>query len=143
MTAWTRCLLLIGVAALGPLAGCNILPPPEGPSLLAQRPDRSFGPSSQRLDENGYPLLGAFPGQAAPQLDSAAVASDRDGLLSAARQQNNQVRSASAEYQSSVAAARKIRAQHEKDVNAITSIEVQRNAARKSNEDVLRQIEGR
>lgn len=138
-----RYILLAGAAtAMAPLAACNIVPP-EGPSLLAQRPNRDFGPSAQRLDENGYPLLGAFPNQAAPQLDSAVVAQDRRNLLSAGRSQNAEVRSAAAEYNQSVAEARKIRSQHEADVTEITSVEIRKDAARKSNEDVLRQIEGR
>ncbi|GGD90846.1 hypothetical protein GCM10011390_06930 [Aureimonas endophytica] len=135
--------MLAGMLGLtAPLAACNIIPP-EGPSLLAQRPDRNFGPSAQRLDKDGYPLLGAFPNQAAPQLDSAAVASDRQSLLASGRAQNAEVRSAAAEYQQSVAQAKKIRAQHEANVTELTSIEVQQNAARKTNDDVLRQIEGR
>lgn len=143
MAAWSRYFLRAGaVAVLASLAACNIIPP-EGPSLLAQRPNPNFGPSSQRLDENGYPLFGAYPGQAAPQLDNAAVAQDRASLLADGTAQNNQVRSASAEYNRSLAEARRIRAQHEADVTELTSIEIQKNAARKTNEDVLRQIEGR
>ncbi|WP_161992656.1 hypothetical protein [Aureimonas leprariae] len=125
---------------MAPLAACNIIPP-EGPSLIAQRPNRDFGPSSQRQDKNGYPLLGAFPGAAAKQLDPNAVAQDRAGMLAAANQQNNEVRSASAEYQQSVAEAQAIRAQHQQDVQAITSTQSRSDSARKSNEDVIRQIE--
>lgn len=141
MPAWSRCLLLAGaVVAAAPLAGCNIIPP-EGPSLIAQRPNRDFGPSSQRQDKNGYPLLGAFPGAAAPQLDSNAVAQDRANMLAAGNQQNNEVRSAAAEYRQSVGEAQAIRAQHQRDVNALTSTPVNRDSARRSNEEVLRQIE--
>ncbi len=131
-------------AALSSLQGCNAyLPQDGGPSPLAQRPNHQFGPSNQRLDEDGYPLLGAFPGQAAQQLDSRAVAADTSQLSTAANQQNAQVRSAAAEYRQSLTEAQAIRAQHRADVTAITAVEVQRNAARRSNDEVLRQIEGR
>jgi hypothetical protein len=141
MAARSGSLLVAGVlAATTSLAGCNLIPP-EGPNLIEQRPNRDYGPSSQRRDPNGFPLLGAFPGAAAPQLDSASVAQDRANLVATGNAQNNAVRSAAAEYQQSVAEARAIRAQHDQDVRAMTSIETQRNAARRSSEDVLREIE--
>lgn len=69
--------LVCGFASMIALTACQgIFPGDEDDSLGAMRLGQSAPvASSQRVDEDGYPLLGAYPGTAAPQLTDEAVAS--------------------------------------------------------------------
>ncbi|RFC65470.1 hypothetical protein DYI37_06550 [Fulvimarina endophytica] len=62
------------VASLG-LAGCQgLFPGEEDSSIGAARLSQAGRvASTQRLGEDGYPLLGAYPSAAAPQLSNEAV----------------------------------------------------------------------
>lgn len=74
---------LLAICAVLPLVGCAPLMRPEGPSKVAQRAPIDSGPSTQRRGPDGYPLLGAFPSSAAPQLADAEVNAERSGLQGA------------------------------------------------------------
>lgn len=67
------------VAAMGlPAAGCQFVPRDETPNLppqLANLPDA--GPSAQRRDAAGWPMLGAFPNTATAQVSDEEVAATR------------------------------------------------------------------
>ncbi|MCK5932565.1 MAG: hypothetical protein KAG89_10395 [Fulvimarina manganoxydans] len=64
------------IAAASSLSACQAFGPEEETSVGALRLSAAQPvASSQRLDEDGYPLLGAYPGAAAPQLSEAEVAS--------------------------------------------------------------------
>lgn len=66
----------VGLVVLGAgLAGCqSFLPRDDTPIRPAPFPVAvEPGPSSQRLDEDGYPMIGAYPTAATAQADAATV----------------------------------------------------------------------
>jgi hypothetical protein len=70
-------LLVLGCASTLVAAGCQNMAGTEPNQALAAYDARLARPAStQRVDENGFPLLGAYPTAAAPQLDSATVANE-------------------------------------------------------------------
>lgn len=140
LTRGMRPATILVIAALA--GGCTLIPP-EGPSILAQRPKIDSGPSAQRLGPDGYPLLGAFPNSAAAQLPDAAVGARRGDLQSAAATQNASGTSAAAMYRQSIAEAEAVRAQTRRDVDAAVSTGQSVGAPAMTNEEVLRRIEGR
>ncbi|MCB8837853.1 hypothetical protein [Aurantimonas sp. VKM B-3413] len=74
------------VAVLLPVGACqSIFPDSEDPSLaLLQAAPTPPGGSGQRLDENGYPLLGATPRAATTQLRDDEVKAEQARLSAAA-----------------------------------------------------------
>jgi hypothetical protein len=73
----TPILLVLAGASSLVLGGCQGFPGEEPNQALASYNARLARPASaQRLDENGFPLLGAYPTAAAPQLDNATVANE-------------------------------------------------------------------
>lgn len=85
-----RCRSVCAVAALllaAPgLAGCQaFLPRDDTPVLPAAFPVAvDGGPSSQRLDEDGYPLIGAYPTAATAQATPETVEATRERFANAA-----------------------------------------------------------
>lgn len=115
----SRDMRLVAVLALAPLlAACNSLIPEEGPSKLAMRPRIDSGPSNQRLGPDGYPLLGAFPNSAAPQLTEPTVVAERGSLKATAAVQNAGASTAAADYRRKLAEAAAARAQAHRQVDA-------------------------
>lgn len=146
---WTmthpRDLRLVAVLALIPLmAGCGSLVPAEGPSKLAQRPRIDSGPSAQRQDADGYPVLGAFPKSASAQLTEPEVIAERGALKATGTRQNVGVGTAASDYRRSLAEAAAVRAQARRQVDAAVAKGAGGSAAESDADgaDVLRQIEG-
>ena len=75
-------LALIGA----PLSACQpLLPRDDTPTILPRLATApASGPSAQRLDENGYPLIGAFPKAAAQQVSNEEVQATRDRFANVA-----------------------------------------------------------
>ena len=127
-----------------PLGGCqSMFPGEEDPAIALMRSAAAdSGPSAQRLDAGGFPMLGAFPDSAAPQLPDAAVASERQRLQAAAAAQNGAA--AASDYQASIEALESLKQRQRAEAEAaLTDPGGEPPAAGASPEDVLRQIEGR
>ncbi|WP_156382209.1 MULTISPECIES: hypothetical protein [unclassified Aureimonas] len=128
------------------LAGCQSILPGDGPSRLALRQAPVVASSGQKLGPDGYPLLGAFPNSAAPQIDDASVQAARGGLETAATSQNATAASANASYQAKLAEMQAIKTQQSKDVAAALAPPPAGTSAKPAADDpaaVLREIEGR
>ena len=123
MIPWSSLRFIAIVAAMLPAAGCQ--------SLFGEEPNTSVGAqrlaatapvaSSQRLGEDGYPLLGAFPGKAATQLTDAEVSSDRSRFNGLATQRSAGSAPAGADtagYDAAVARAAALRASQAEAVQA-------------------------
>lgn len=133
---------------LAGMASCGAIIPPEGPSLLAERPVIASGPSGQRRGPDGYTQLGAFPNSAAAQLADGTVVAARNDLAATGAAQNALVPAgaAAADYRRSVAEAEAVRRQQGKDVEAALSVDKAAEPAGPAGpttEEILREIEGR
>ncbi|GGD18579.1 hypothetical protein [Aureimonas glaciei] len=109
---------LLAIFVVLPLVGCAPLMRPEGPSKVAQRAPIDSGPSTQRRGPDGYPLLGAFPSSAAPQLADAEVNAERSGLQGAQAGQGTEGATADADYARQLAEANALRLKTRQDVDA-------------------------
>ena len=105
----------MGAAALVlgmPIAGCQqFLPRDDTPVLppqLANLPDP--GPSAQRQDAEGYPMLGAYPATARPQVSDEEVAATQARFRNAGRRANG---AGTGAYQRNVAELQAIAAQQQ------------------------------
>lgn len=130
--------------AVVPVAGCQSIFGEEedtsiGAMRLAAAPDV---PTTQRRDEGGFPLLGAFPSAAAPQLTDAEAQAGQ-ARLGALAQERAATPPASGPAQ--VARLQALRQQQAAEVDAALARRPeapQSGTARpQSPEDVLRQIE--
>lgn len=104
-------------ASLAPMAGCqSFLNKDDAPDPQLARAN-ALPPvaSTQRLDKDGYPLLGAYPSSAAPQLSDAEVTGQERSLstrvVPAAGAANT------AAYDAKVAQARAVRARQAAEVD--------------------------
>ncbi|MCW4114459.1 hypothetical protein NPA31_005710 [Aurantimonas sp. MSK8Z-1] len=103
MPSTARRLRLAAVLATAPLAACTSMFPDEDPTAGLERARMvENGPSAQRLGSDGYPLLGAFPNTAAPQLDNTTVANERRQLEAEAQVSAAMTGGNAAAYQQSV-----------------------------------------
>jgi hypothetical protein len=109
---------LLAIFVVLPLVGCAPFMRPEGPSKMAQRAPIDSGPSTQRLGPDGYPLLGAFPNSAAPQLADGEVTTERSGLQGAQAGQGTAGATADADYARQLAEARALRLKTRQNVDA-------------------------
>ena len=85
--AMARLRLLATLALIGaPLSACQaLLPRDDTPTILpALATAPPTGSSSQRLDANGYPLIGAFPKAATTQVSNEEVQATRDRFANVA-----------------------------------------------------------
>ncbi|MEN3791892.1 hypothetical protein [Fulvimarina sp. MAC3] len=136
--------ILVGALAL---TGCqSIFPGEEDDSLGALRLSEAEAVASQqRLDEDGYPLLGAYPGAAAPQLadENVAVLDARYNGIAAQRAGA----SANTDYSSALSRAQSARERQARAVSSLNAEAATQPAASGTTErgprpeDVLRQIE--
>ncbi|MBO0902570.1 hypothetical protein [Jiella sonneratiae] len=70
--------MLTALAMTAALAGCQAAyEEAMTPQTVAYHPVAPDGRSGQRLGPDGYPMLGAYPDAAAPQVDDATVAAQR------------------------------------------------------------------
>ena len=135
---------LVLCCAVVPAAGCqSIFGDDEDTSIgalrLAAAPDV---PTTQRRDEGGFPLLGAFPSAAAPQLTDAEAQAGQ-ARLGAMAQERAATPPPSGPAQ--VARLQALRQRQAAEVDAALARRPQAQqpaATRQSPEDVLRQIEG-
>ncbi|MEF2546650.1 hypothetical protein VQ045_05705 [Aurantimonas sp. E1-2-R+4] len=130
------------LAVLLPAAACqSIFPDEEDPSLAALRAQAAAPvASSQRFDSDGYPLLGAYPDTAAPQLTDAQVRAQQSRLNAQASQRASAATSSS--YPSEIARLEGVRRKQAADVDAALATKPTPNAQPTlSPEEVLRQIE--
>lgn len=106
------------VAAMAPVAGCQAMfGDDQDNSIGAQRLAASAPVASrQRLGDDGYPLLGAFPGTAAPQLTDAEVANDSARFNSLAAQRSAAPNATG--YEAKIARAEALRKRQEAQVKA-------------------------
>ncbi|WP_206454415.1 hypothetical protein [Aurantimonas marina] len=130
------------IAVLLPAAACqSIFPDEEDPSLAALRSAAAASvASSQQVDKDGFPLLGAYPGTAAQQLTDAEVRAQQARLNAQASQRTSAATSSS--YSSEIARLEGVRQKQAVDVDAALAAKPTPNApAPPSPEEVLRQIE--
>ena len=109
-----RGLVVIASLCAATLAGCqSYIPRAEDPirpvPLAASMPPTS---SSQRLDEDGYPMIGAYPTAAGAQLTDDEVRSNRAGLAQSAAGRGAPVDTSG--YRRSVAEMKALAAQQRK-----------------------------
>ena len=130
------------LVVLLPAAACqSIFPDEEDPSLAALR-SAAAAPvaSSQQFDKDGFPLFGAYPATAAPQLTDAEVRAQQARLNAQASQRASAATSSS--YPSEIARLEGVRQKQAADVDAALAAKPTPNApAPLSPEEVLRQIE--
>ena len=130
------------VAAIAPFAGCQAMFGDDQTSIGEQRLAVSAPVASkQRLGDDGYPLLGAFPGTAAPQLTDAEVSSDSSRFNGLAAERT--ATPSTADYDAKIARADAVRARQAAEVEAAKA---KRAAARvrptgPTPAEVLKQIE--
>ncbi len=129
------------VAVIAPVAGCQAMFGDDQTSIGEQRLATSAPVASkQRLGDDGYPLLGAFPGTAAPQLTDAEVTSDSSRFNGLAAQRS--ASSGATDYDAKIARAEALRTQQAAEVEA--AMAKKPNSAkptRPTPADVLKQIE--
>ncbi|WP_102959176.1 hypothetical protein [Mangrovicella endophytica] len=99
-------------------------------------------PSTQQLDDEGYPLVGAYPTSAATQLKDAEVVNERRGLQAAASVQNAAAVSTSAAYGQSIRDLSAIQKKQRAEAEAALAQRRDPAITPASAEAVLRQIEG-
>ncbi|MER0239219.1 hypothetical protein [Fulvimarina sp. MAC8] len=136
--------ILVGTLAL---SGCQgIFPGEEDSSLGALRLGEARAVASQqRLDDDGYPLLGAYPGAAAPQLADENVAALDARYNGIAAQRAGA--SGNTGYSSAIARAQNARQRQAQAVSTLDAEAASQPAASGTTErgprpeDVLRQIE--
>lgn len=125
-----------------PATACqSIFPDEEDPSLAALR-SAAAAPvaSSQQVDKDGFPLLGAYPDRAAPQLTDAEVRAQQARLNAQASQRASTTISSS--YPAEIARLEGVRRKQAADVDAALAAEPTPTARTTlSPEEVLRQIE--
>ncbi len=130
------------LVAVAPAAGCQAMFGDDQDNSIGAQRLAATAPvaSRQRLGDDGYPLLGAFPGAAAPQLTDAEVSSDSTRFNKLAAQRSAAPNAT--DYDARIARAQALRARQ--------AAEVEAGLARKSKparprgptpEEVLRQIE--
>ncbi|MDY8110064.1 hypothetical protein U0C82_13030 [Fulvimarina sp. 2208YS6-2-32] len=139
-----------GFRLLGILAGSfaltacqSLFPDEDNTSIGALRLSQAEAVQSrQRLDEDGYPLLGAYPGTAAPQLTDAAVDKAQGEFTSIARTRAAAPRNAG--YEANIAASMEARRRLAEAGRAASATQPAASGTAKRGprpEDVLRQIE--
>lgn len=116
-TASLRRMVAAGFAAVT-LAGCqSYVPRAEDPirpvPLAASLPSTS---SSQRLDEDGYPMIGAYPTAAGAQVGDDVVESTRERFAQTAARRDGRVSEAG--YRRSVTELQALAARQRKDASA-------------------------
>lgn len=145
MLVTARACRLASFAVLLALAGCqSMFPGEEDPALALMRSAAAeSGPSAQRLDAGGFPMLGAFPDAAASQLPDATVASERQRLQSAAAEQN--AAATASTYQTSIQEMESIKQRQQAEAAAALAEPASGPAAgaASSSETVLKQIQGK
>ena len=130
------------VAAIAPVAGCQAMFGDDQTSIGEQRLAASAPVvSSQRLGDDGYPLLGAFPGAAAPQLTDAEVSSDSSRFNGMAAERTAAPNTT--DYAAKIARAEALRAQQAASVEATTAKQASARAkpTGPTPAEVLKQIE--
>lgn len=138
---------MVFLAFLPAMASCGSIFPPEGPSLLAQKPIIDSGPSGQRRGPDGYVQLGAFPNVAASQLPDSTVVAERTDLKTVGTAQNGLETTAAADYQRSLAEAKAAKLQQRKEIEASLALDKASAAkaapAGQTSQEILLEIEGR
>lgn len=139
---------LAAVVAAGLLAGCQSYQDAAmAPEAVSYRPVPPEGRSGQRLGPDGYPLLGAYPNAAAPQVDDATVAAQQRRAASLAYRRRGAASSRG--YEAEVARMQRLKRQQAKDVDEAlasrptgsgVSVGTKQTPSR-SPDDVLRRIE--
>jgi len=105
------------------------------------------GGSAQRRDEDGYPLLGAYPRSAAPQLKDETVKAEQARLNAVADERKSATsKSTAQEYASDIQPLRSVRQEQAATVDKALKNRPKAKAATAKKpatrpEDVLRQIE--
>ncbi|MCE7030042.1 hypothetical protein [Jiella avicenniae] len=144
-----RAIRALAAAALAAfVSGCQSADDaPMSAQNVAYRPVAPDGSSGQRLGADGYPLLGAYPNAAAPQIDDASVAAQegRARALAARRKGGVSTRG----YEAEIARMKRIKRQQAQEVETALAKRPERNAVSvgtgvkpsRSPEDVLREIQ--
>ena len=110
--------ILALAAVLAPLGGCQAFFGDDQDNSIGSQRLAATAPvaSKQRLDDDGYPLLGAFPGTAAPQLTDAEVSRDSGRFNGVASERA--ATPAANDYAARLARADAVRRRQLADVNA-------------------------
>ncbi|WAP69235.1 hypothetical protein [Jiella pelagia] len=130
------------------VSGCqSAYDAPMSVQNVAYQPVAPDGRSGQRLGPDGYPLLGAYPNVAAPQVDDAAVAAQEQRAAALANRRRGGVSNRS--YEAAIARMNRLKRQQAEDVEAAlarkpeqASVSVGTGATpSRTPEDVLREIQ--
>lgn len=140
-----RALAATAMAAL--FSGCQSADGPMSAQNVAYQPVAPDGRSGQRLGVDGYPLLGAYPQAAAPQLEDAAVMAQEQRATALANQRKGSVSTRG--YEAEIARLNRLKRQQAEDVEAAlarkpeqASVSVGTGATpSRTPEDVLREIQ--
>ena len=118
---------LAAVVFCGLLAGCqSATDDPAMPQAVSYQRVAPDGQSGQRLGPDGYPLLGAFPNVAAPQVDDATVsAQERRSAAVATRSRGG---SSARGYEADIARMQRVKRQQATDVEAALAAKPDRSA---------------
>lgn len=148
MKKLARLLRLTVILACPMMAACHsIFPGGDDANLAGLEPDSVKGVvSKQRLDSDGYPLLGAYPDAAAPQLSATAVTGARTSLKAEQQAHESGAAASSGEYQQSIAELEAVKARQKKAVDAAMKAGAAKSSAAakaQSPDEVLREIEGK
>ncbi|NDW03193.1 hypothetical protein [Jiella pacifica] len=139
---------LAAAALAGFVSGCqSAYDAPMSAEQVAYQPAGPDGRSGQRLGADGYPLLGAYPNAAAPQIDDASVtAQDQRAKTLAARRKGGV---STRGYEAEIARLKRLKRQQAQDVETALARKPERSAVSvgtgakpsRSPEDVLREIQ--
>ncbi|ORE98288.1 hypothetical protein [Aurantimonas sp. 22II-16-19i] len=118
---------LAAVVLGGLLAGCqSAYDDPAMPQAVSYQRVAPDGRSGQRLGPDGYPLLGAFPNVAAPQVDDATV-SAQERRTAAVATRGRGAGSARG-YEADIARMQRVRRQQAEEVEAALAAKPDRSA---------------
>tara|TARA_R110002020_G_scaffold198826_3_gene400012 strand:+ start:147 stop:599 length:453 start_codon:yes stop_codon:yes gene_type:complete len=140
-----RVLAAAGLAAF--VSGCQSAYDAPMAQQVSYQPAAPDGRSGQRLGADGYPLLGAYPNAAAPQIDDASVAAqDRRAKALAARRKGGV---STRGYDAEIARLKRLKRQQAEDVETALAQKPERSAVSvgtgaqpsRSPNDVLREIQ--